>query len=1016
MGNSLVRSESRVVTPLFQPNEAQIAASQLTDFIAFCRTHTGRSFADYTGFERFCREEYRAFWQLFLAWAALPVSGNAIEVCRGDVCETAQFFPEIHLNYVDALLAGPPDALALIGCHRDRPVERLTRRDVRDRVGGLVTLLRRLDVQAGDRVVAIARNNIEVNLAALACAAIGAVFSSCGHDMGPRSIGLRFELLRPVVLFANLSAEVWDVGQPLSHRVGEVLANLPTVRAVIALDGGACDTDRPIHHLADCAPCPLVSQRLPFNHPLFILFSSGTTGAPKCIVHGVGGTLLEHLKEHRLHCDLRAGERLFFQTTCGWMMWNWQLSALATGAQLVLYDGPLDTPDTLWRLVAEQRVTLFGTNPAYLQFCETAGCQPWQFHDFDDLRGLLSTGSILHPHQFDWVYQQVKPIPVQSISGGTDIIGCFVLGNPNLPVYRGEAQCRSLGLDIQAADTSAEGVGELICANPFPSRPLGFLDDAEGRRFHASYFSQHPGVWTHGDLIELTASGGAILHGRSDGVLNIRGIRIGPAEIYRLLRDIPGIIEAMAVEQRAPQEPGGSRLILLVVLRRPLDVALTTQIRQHLMTRGVAAMVPAQIIQLDALPETHSGKRSEAAARDAVNGWPIRNRDALRNPECLTGITQHRTPAIIDWPREEPNELLEAWLARVCQRAYGVPSIEWSDSLLQFGDSLTFLNLYLELGRHVGRPLPWLLTTPTIARLAAIIRNEHVEDDEGVVIRAATCADMTAVLRLLHTGFPDIPMAAWTRLFDYAWTATPPTYGLVLEANEVIVGFLGAIYVERTIRSKPEQVCNLTSWYIAPAYRGWGAAMLNAMLALDPSSTYTVLTAAPLPKAICRAMRFTDIVDSSLALPPLWHLRTLSRRPEISFQPQAFRCHLSTAEQRILDDHVATDCLHVLVRAGSQQAYMVIKRRRYRLHRWLPHVPASKVLYCGAPAVVAAHLEWVKLAILRRQRTLALVVSARWFAVPPSGWRVDSHMLMRSAVLEPSDLDLLYSEVCLLPV
>ena len=1010
MENSLVRHQEHAV-------DAQITGSQLTAFIAFCSTQTGCSFSNYQDFEQhFCRQpEYRTFWQLFLTWAALPVSGDATEVCRGDACETAQFFPELYLNYAEVLLAGP-DAPALVGCHRDGPAERLTRCQLRQRVAGVAAALSRWGVQPGDRVVAIARNNIEVIIAALACATIGAVFSSCGTDMGAQSIGLRFVPLLPVVLFANLRAEAWDVGEPLPQRVAAVLAKLPTVRAVIGLDGGDCDTDRPVERMADYESCDLLSQRLPFNHPLFILFSSGTTGAPKCIIHGAGGTLLEHIKEHRLHCDMKYGDRLYFQTSCGWMMWNWQLSALASGVELVLYDGPLDSPETLWRLVADQQVTLFGTNPAYLQFCETAGCQPWQFHDFADLRSLLSTGSILYPHQFDWVCDQVKSIPVQSISGGSDIIGCFVLGNPNLPVHRGEAQCRSLGLDVRAADANAEGIGELICVNPFPSRPLGFLDDDDGRRFHASYFTAHPGVWTHGDLIELTASGGAILHGRSDGVLNIRGIRIGPSEIYRLLQDIPAILEAMAVEQQASQEPGGTRLILLVVLRQPLDVALTAQIRQHLITRGIAAMVPAQIIQMAALPVTHSGKRSEAAARDAVNGQPIRNREALRNPECLDSIAQCPPPASVNWPREQPNELLEAWLARICQQAYGVPTIGWSDNLLQYGDSLAFLTLYLELGHRIGRPLAWLTTTPTIAHLAAIIRNEQVADEDGVVIRPATYADRAAVRHLLHTGFPDIPITAWDRLFDYGWTAAPPTHGLVLEVDHEIVGFLGALYAERTIGGKTDQVCNLTSWYIAPAYRGWGAAMLSTVLAVEPRPTYTVLTAAPLPKALCQAMQFREVVDASVALPPFWQLPTLSRRPEISFRPQELRPYLTVREQRILDDHARTDCLHVLVRAGDEQAYMVVKRRRYRLHRWLPRVPASKVLYCSAPHVVAAHLEWVKLAILLRQGTLALVVSARWFAAPPHGLRVDSRMLIQSTVFEPCELDLLYSEVCLLPV
>jgi acetoacetyl-CoA synthetase len=469
--------------------------------------------------------------------------------------------------------------------------------------------------------------------------------------VGTEAMLNRFRQLEPVVLLAHTDYPYQGVRRSVADRVREVASALPSLRHLLLLAESEAPAGLavPARRFEEVTGPPLAAwPRLPFNHPLFILFSSGTTGVPKCIVHGVGGTLLEHAKEHRLHSDLGPADTLYFHTSTGWMMWNWLLTALASGTRIVLYDGSISFPedDAVWRLISREKVTVFGTSPAYLQYCRDAGIVPRERVDLAALRAMQSTGSILFDSQYDWVRENVKPLPLQSISGGTDIIGCFVLGNPNLPVYRGESQCVSLGLDVRALappDAPASDTGELVCARPFPSRPIGLFGDPDGRRFHDAYFSQNPGVWTHGDYVQLTDRGTARILGRSDGVLNVRGIRIGPAEIYHVLQDFPEVAEAMAVEQAAPNEPGGARLVLLVVLRggAQLDRPLTLRIKKELSRRASAAHVPGVIAQVKELPTTFSNKRSEKAARDVLNGRPATNAGALNNPDCLEEIRHH---------------------------------------------------------------------------------------------------------------------------------------------------------------------------------------------------------------------------------------------------------------------------------------------------------------------------------------------------------------------------------------
>ncbi|MDR5784232.1 acetoacetate--CoA ligase [Caballeronia sp. LZ065] len=736
------RARSYAREPLFQPAFEQISASRMTAFTEGFEKIIGEHFGSYAQLHEFACREYRQFWKYFLDSAeGLEWSGSDEPVCIGTQSETARFFPNVELNYAENLLSrriASDDAPALTSCYADGRRITYTRGELRERVMRLAHALSELGLKPGDRVAAIMRNDGDAITVALAVTALGATLSTAAPENGVQAILDRFAPLEPKMLFAHTTQRPFDTGGSISGHIAAVATQLGSLTDIVCLDETELPSSVTVrqHEMRALIlrgnALRFEWKRFEFNHPLFIMFSSGTTGKPKCIVHGAGGTLIEHVKEHRLHSNFGPGDKLFFHTSCSWMMWNWQLSALASGVEIVTYDGPVAAVDTLWRLIANERATVFGTSPAYLKMSEDAGLEPGAQFDLSALRAMLSTGAVLYDAQFHWVHDHVKPLQVQSISGGTDIIGCFVLGNPNLPVYAGEAQCRSLGLDVQAFDQGASTImpGELVCINPFPSRPLGFFGDADHTRFHQAYFAANEGVWTHGDVIEFSPQGSARLHGRSDGVLNVRGINVSPGEIYRILSGIAEVRQAMAVPQTDTNAgEAGQRIVLLLVLRpgAQMNAALAARIRRELKRQGNAALVPDVIVQVDALPVTHNGKPSEAAARDAVNGLPARNVSSLANPDCLERIREHPSLSRVRTALPAPGESiaqLEAYLCALWEQCFSFSPIGRDDNFFDLGGhSLLAARMLADVQRVTGHALTLstMIVAPTIARLAAVL-------------------------------------------------------------------------------------------------------------------------------------------------------------------------------------------------------------------------------------------------------------------------------------------------------
>jgi acetoacetyl-CoA synthetase len=635
---------------LWRPPAATANQTQLAAFLDQASATWAPGADDYPALWSASVDRPDGFWGALWSFCDVIAEGDASVVVENPDCMPgARWFPNTRLNFAENLMrhgCGPDTgrtALVFRGENGDRLA--LTYAELGAQVGRCAAAFRAAGIQPGDRVAGILPNRPEAVIAMLAAASLGAIWSSCSPDFGHGGILDRFGQIRPRILIACDGYYYAGKTIDLTARLAGVMEALDSVERLVIVPwiGGDHGSLPRATRWSDFLPATGDPEyrRLPFDHPLYILYSSGTTGKPKCIVHGAGGTLLQHLKEHRLHTDLGPGDTIFYFTTCGWMMWNWLVSGLASGATLLLYDGsPFHPgPESLWRIAEEEGVTVFGTSAKYLSALEKSGYRPGDHSDLPGLRTILSTGSPLLPSGFDFVYDAVKAdVQLSSISGGTDIVSCFALGAPILPVRRGELQCRGLGMAVAAFDDQGRSLvgepGELVCTRPFPAMPVGFWEDPGDARYHAAYFERFPGVWHHGDWTLITPDGGVIIYGRSDAVLNPGGVRIGTAEIYRQVEKLDEIVESIAVGQ---DWSGDQRIVLFVRLRDGVTLGenLRSRIRSAIREHTSPRHVPAKIIAVTDIPRTLSGKIVELAVRDVIHGRPVRNTDALANPEAL---------------------------------------------------------------------------------------------------------------------------------------------------------------------------------------------------------------------------------------------------------------------------------------------------------------------------------------------------------------------------------------------
>lgn len=628
------------VAPLWNPNSSDIEAANLTTFAA----SVGMRGSNYADLHKWSTREIGDFWEAIWDYAGLIGKRGNLSFVPGDEMKDAKFFPDAKLNFAENLLRRRDNTPAIIARAEGREERTLSWKDLGDETVALQSWLKSKNIDQTSRVAAIVPNCPEAVIAMLATSSLGAAFSSCSPDFGEQGILDRFGQIEPTVLIAcdgyTYGGKTFDI----RDKVMSVAKQGPSIKAVLwinfarlgAVEGATWAQVQEGH-----TGRTLTFEQVPFSHPLYVMFSSGTTGKPKCIVHSAGGTLLQHVKEHKLHANIKPNDRVFYFTTCGWMMWNWLVTSLASEATLLLYDGNPFFPsaNVFFDMAQETGATFFGVSAKFIDALKKENLTPSKTHDLSSIRTIASTGSPLAPESFDYVYESIKKdVNLASISGGTDIVSCFVLGNPSLPVWRGEIQCAGLGMAVEIWDDDGNQVigtrGELVCKAPFPAMPIGFWNDETGEKYHAAYFERFDNVWCHGDFGIESTHGGFVIVGRSDATLNPGGVRIGTAEIYRQVEQIDEVVESIAVGQEWQDDV---RIILFVTLSEGASLApdLVKDIKSRIKLGASPRHVPAKVIAVADIPRTKSGKITELAVRDVIHGRDIKNTEALANPEAL---------------------------------------------------------------------------------------------------------------------------------------------------------------------------------------------------------------------------------------------------------------------------------------------------------------------------------------------------------------------------------------------